>query len=374
MSIIGSVNPYSAYSNYHQTTSTAGRHNNTFPSSRSGNATSTGSASAATTVTLSASARAVLASKSFSEVTEDARTTLTALLEQADSASPYSDGKLVIDLSGFDRRSLFAIANNETGIFSSDEMRAASDELTARFDSAMAGPLAVYKVTGNISQLYEAALTHLDSASPEEQSTIAWTVAHDAVEEVLAQLNVSSNRWPSVAGDPVVAYLGRIEAGTAGGQCDFATVAANARTALDVQAAETGDTRPSRRAHTDLSSFSGRALSAIALNEGDQFSSAEVIAAKKELTGRACEALVNCVANARSAASPTALAENIISAYGSLSSEERQAIGWNEGFYQTALANYQSAAYFSNLMEAGNTGFTGLTGSGVLGLFGASTN
>src|SRR6202051_3060289 len=75
---------------------------------------------AATNLTLSDAAKAQLANastaKSFAAVTADARSALDGLYAAAKVKGPIgSDGTATVDLSSFDRRSLFAIVTNNGG-------------------------------------------------------------------------------------------------------------------------------------------------------------------------------------------------------------------------------------------------------------------
>src|SRR6201987_2176369 len=131
---------------------------------------------AATNLTLSAAARAQLASattlKDFTTVTSDARSALDGLYTAANVKGPISDeGATTIDLSSFDRRSLFAIATNNGGKFSPDEQKVASTELANRYNDALAPAAATSKLTGDFSSVYKAALDYLDGASGEEKAT-----------------------------------------------------------------------------------------------------------------------------------------------------------------------------------------------------------
>ena len=367
MSAVSATNAYSPYTKYTYSSRTS----TGTGSGTANNAKSTAESSSATNVTLSPSAKAALAAKSFAEVIAETRATLLEMLDAADTDSPYNkDGELAIDLSGFDRRELYAIASNTDGTFTDDEITVAAEELAARFDKAMAGPAAVYNVTGNITRLYNEALEYLEGASPEEQKSPKWIEKHNAVSQVLSELKASPTTWPEVENDPVIDYLARVTAGTANTERDFATVASDARAALDQQIADAEAQGESllfskhrkNGIRADFSDFSARALSAITLNEGDQFSAEEIRAAKDELSNRSRQVLLSCISEANKSSDPTALAQNIISAYGTLSSEERLAVGWGEDFYAAALANYKSASYLTNMLNSASTN-SGTSGS-----------
>lgn len=338
-------------------------------------ANTTSSTDSATTITLSESARAAMASQTDESVMDGAREALDELMAGKDVSSPYAaTGKLAIDLSGLDRRSLFAIASNGGGRFSADEQRAASGELSARFDAAMSGPAAVARVTGDMDGLYSAARRYLDSASDEERASAAWRTASAALDEARAELADNPSRAPQVAGDPVADYLARVETGDTAGPRDFADVADDARAALDKQIADAeasgkdlifaGHGR--NGVPVDFSQFASRTLSSIALNEGDQFSAEEQRAASSEMKTRAGQALLSCMKQASGSGDPTMLAQNIISAYASISAEERSAAGWGEDLYETALVNYRSAAQIASMF--GDGGATGILGGRSLSL------
>src|SRR4051794_12049934 len=79
------------------------------------NAKASGSSNASSVnVTLSAEAQAALAaqtdSRTIDAVIANARTALDKMLSDAKATSALQDGKATIDMSGLDRRSLYAVA------------------------------------------------------------------------------------------------------------------------------------------------------------------------------------------------------------------------------------------------------------------------
>src|SRR3569623_1033600 len=81
---------------------------------------------AATNLTLSDAARARLAdtaaSQDFSTVTTPARSALDNLYAAVNVSGPLEySGNATVDLTSLDRRSLFAIATNNAGMFTTDE-------------------------------------------------------------------------------------------------------------------------------------------------------------------------------------------------------------------------------------------------------------
>lgn len=378
MTSISATSAYSAYTSTSYSSASKSASGSNSGSTATGTAQSSYSSSA-TLLTLSASAQAALKGKSVEDVIAAAREAMTGLLTDVGSESPYKDGKLAIDMSGFDRRSLFAMAELGDGAFTDAEITAASQELAARFDKAMAGPMAVFEVTGNIQKLYAAALTYLEGASDEEKATDTWIAQHSAVQQALTQISENNTAWPEVENDPVVDYIRRTETGDIAEEQAFSTVASNARRALDQQIADAKaqgkelvfSSYRKSGIQADFSEFSSRALSAISLNEGDAFSDAEIHAAQQELDSRARKVLLSCFEDANSSSDPTALSLNVISAFNSLSSEERSAVGWNDTFFQAAVTNYQSASVLAGMLTSSGGGSVT---SGLLGGSGSSSS
>lgn len=320
--------------------------------------TTTTSQSNATNITLSDAAKATLSQKDSSTIIAEVRAALSKLMTDAGVTSPAG-----LDLSSLDRRGLFAISANGDGTFTQAEKEAAQQELSARFDAALTGPLAVARVTGDMSDLYKAAVDHMDAAGSEERATPTWAKIKAALIEAQKQLLASPDAMPEVDGDPVSDFIARTNAGEAGQLRDFGDVAKDARAALDKQIAAAKDAgttlvfRAGRRGQlADLTQFSGRSLAAIALNQGAAFSDDEVSAAKAEMKSRSGAALLAGFKNASGGSDPTAFAKNIIAAYASMSSEERTAAGWSEQFYSAALSNYQSANTLAQMLSGSSSG------------------
>ena len=371
MTTITSATQYSAYrylATATTTSSTAGS------SSGAGDNNSSSSGNSATSITLSSAALSAMGVKDYATVIAETRTALTKLLDDAEATSPLKDGKLAIDLSGLDRRALFAIASNAGGQFTDDERSAAAIELSNRFDAALTGPAAVARVTGDGATLYKAALDFLDGASDEEKATDVWKTRKAATLEAQKQLAADPATLPDVANDPVADYLRRSETGKTGELRDFGDVATDVRAALDKQAADAKAAGKElvfskfrkNGQQVDFSQFDSRSLSAIVLNKDDKFSVEEVNAAKSEIRTRSGQALLASFKSASSSGDPTAFALNLISAYSSLSAEERTAVGWTQSFYDNALANYQSSAKIAEMFASStqsdsvSSGFSGL--------------
>jgi hypothetical protein len=232
----------------------------------------------------------------------------------------------------------------------------------------MAGPAGVAQVTGNFTALYKAAATYLDSLGPEEKAGADWIAGRAAITEGLKQLQTAPKTMPDTSDeDPVQLYLALTNAGGAQQQ-DIADVAAGARKALDALYADaikagkapTFNEQTIAGTYIDLSGLPSRTLSAIALNTGDKFSTAEVAEAKAALRTKSGAALLAGFQNAAKSSDPTAFSQNIISIFSSMSAEERQAAGWSDQFYQAAVQSYESTSKLTQMFaEAGgdSTGF-----------------
>ncbi|HEY4202834.1 MAG TPA: hypothetical protein VGM83_19965 [Devosiaceae bacterium] len=367
-----SISAANQYVPYQALNSTAAR---TTPAASSDTTTDKKTDTSGDTVEISDAAKqAAAGKKDFSEITDQARALLDKLLKKADVTSPLDDdGKLSIDLSKLNRRELYAVASNSNDGFTDDEQDAAKQEMQNRFDAALAGPLAVARVTGDVTGLYKAAQSYLADASKEEKQSTDWKDMKAAVDEALQDTIDDPDNLPDVDGDPVADYITRSNDGQTGDIRDFGSVATDARMALDAQY---DDAKANHKElvfnsgrkigqMVDFSDFDSRSLSAIALNEGNQFNSQEVFAAKEEMRTRSNNALLASFNAAGS--DPTAFATNIISAYGSMSPEERTAAGWSDDFYSTVLQNYQSTSKIVSMFSNGNDNASG-GGTGVMSL------
>lgn len=321
---------------------------------------------AATNLTLSDAARAQLAnastSKDFTTVTSAARTALDGLYAAAKVNGPIgADGKTTIDLSSFDRRSLFAIATNNGGKFTPDEQKAASTDLGNRFNDALAPAAATSKLTGDFSSIYKAALDYLDGASGEEKATATWSAQRAAVlKGVQATQQNPTTAPPAISNDPVAAYLAQSPDGGTTATQDISTVAKKVRALLDAQAkVATAAGKelvfdPGRKTgqQADLSSIDNRSLAAISLNQNDLFSKQESFAAKQALDSRNRASILDALKQSQSSGDPTKLSLGILNTYSSMSAEERNAVNWTPAFRDNAVANYKSASQILSMLRS----------------------
>jgi len=343
---------YGAYYSAAVTSQTAAKYSTA--SQTTTNSGTSGGNDSATTIELSDEAKAVLAAKDFTTITSDMRKTLDDLLEKTGLTSPYDEGVLAIDLTEIDRRSLYAAASNSEDKFSEDEQKAAKGELARRFDAALAGPAAVARVTGDLTDVYAAGASYMDAASAEEKGSETWIAQRAALTKAQAAVKTEPGQLPNVTGDPVAGKILQVNTGAENTTRPLSSLAQDVRVALDQQIAA-ADAAGKSSYKLDFKSFNSRSLASVVLNDGNQFSSSEVSAAKAEMRGRSSATLTACATEAGKSGDPTALAKNIISAFASLSVEERQAAGWSDALYQTALSNYESSAKLAQMFGSGGS-------------------
>ena len=326
----------------------------------------------ATNITLSDAAKAALASqsaqtvtKTFAAVTADARAALDALYTAAKVTSPVDkDGNATIDLSSLDERSVYAIASNSQNKFTVDEQSLAVQAMQDRFDAAIKPKLAASDLTGNYSGVYKAAMDYFDAMSPEEKANAGWAAQRTALAQGYAQTLQKPSVLPSNIPNDLVADLSarQQQSPDASTLKDFTDVASAVRSSLDAQALDA--TRkgtelvldPSRKGgqKVDWSSLDNRSLSAVALNQGSQFSPDETRFAKKELDSRTRASMLQALQS--SGSDPRALSYSILSQYSGMSAEERQASNWTDSFRDSAVANYKSASNLVSMLAQMNAG------------------
>jgi hypothetical protein len=339
-------------------------------------------ASSATNITLSQAAMSAAAGapKDFSTVIEDARAEITRLLLAASATSAYKDDKPTIDLSGLDRREVFAAASHAGGNFTADEQKLATAEFQRRFDSAVAGPTGVARVTGNFNGLYQAAADYYDAMSNEEKASPGWKEQRAAIETGLKETAADSTQSrKDIPNDPIANYLQRLTDGTAAAPRDFSDVAKDVRAVLDAQyaaAKASGTTlvfdtsRAQNGQKVDFSMLDNRALSAVTLNQDDTFSTAEIRAAKNELNSRNGASLLASFKLDNRDTDLTAFSQSIISQYSAMSAEERTAAGWTPALYESAVANYQSSSKLASLLADLGSALPGAGSNASSGLLG----
>jgi hypothetical protein len=327
------------------TTATATATNTTTTSSQADTAAAKTSASSVN-VTLSAQAQAALAAQTDTRTTDAvvaaARASLDKLLSAAKATSALKDGKATIDVSGLDRRSLYAVASNKGGGFSIEEQVVATLQMKATRDASLSASASAMRVTGDYAGLYKAALANLEAAGPEEKGMAQWTKDKAALTEGLKQATASPGVQPTdIDGDPVAAYLKETGGVVASPRTrDINAVATDVRSVLDKQyASATGEgmaTTPDDGT-IDFSKFDDRSLAAVALNKGGQFSEHEIAQAAAEVKTRNRDSISSAYKSTQGSDS-SAFGKSLITQYTAMSDEERQAAGWTPALYDKMVA------------------------------------
>jgi hypothetical protein len=343
--------------------------------SASGSGSGTSGYSAATLVTLSTAAQAQLTAQqnaSTDTVATNARAALDALYKAAKVTGPIVDGKTSVDLKSLDRRELYAVATNIGGKFSTDEQAIAQKELQARFDAVLEPQCAVARLTDDWSNVYKAALDYVDGAGAEEKASASYAATLAALQKGEKAALAQPDSVPSSSGDPVADFLKRAgdDGKTDGNERAFSDVATDVRRALDLQKQAAADNgldftfRTGRRAAqtVDWSGFDNRALSAIVLNQGQQFSAEEVSAAKGELDQRTRTKLLAAIQQAGSSSDPRAFSLGLLSSYQSMSAEERQAAHFSTDLRDQAVASYRETTSLISMLQQSSGGETSYFG------------
>jgi len=115
---------------------------------------------------------------------------------------------------------------------------------------------------------------------------------------------------------------------------DFTDLANEIRSSLDtLYAAEKAAGKPQS---ANFANLSGRALSAVVLNQGKQFTPAEQRQAKAALDQQTRAAFKAAVQGGMSMSSLSSYSQSLVTQYDAMSPEERQARGWTESFRDNA--------------------------------------
>lgn len=121
--------------------------------------------------------------------------------------------------------------------------------------------------------------------------------------------------------------------------------------------------------YIDVSGFSSRALSSIVLDGENQFTPEETRAARTVLQARSGATLIAGFQDANKSGDPTAFSRNIITAFSSLSAEERQAVGWSDQLYKAAMESYVTTSKLMDMFSqtTGNASGGGMNLATLLG-------
>ncbi len=322
-------------------------------------------------ITLSAEAQAALAAQTDNRTTDavvaDARSALDKLLAGAKATSALKDGKATIDVSGLDRRTLYAIASNHGGKFSIEEQVVASLQMKATRDASLSASASAMRVTGDYVGLYKAALANLEAAGPEEKASGQWAKDKAALTEGLKQAQAKPGVQPTgIEDDPVAAYLKDVGGVVASPRTrDINAVASDVRTVLDKQyaaATEEGAATSPDEGTIDFSKFDDRSLAAVALNKGGQFSEHEIAQAAAEVKARNRDSVSSTYKSTQGQDS-SAFGKSLLTQYAAMSDEERQAAGWTPALYDKMVEMQNLSDKLASLFNPDgsvNTGGTSL--------------
>jgi hypothetical protein len=115
---------------------------------------------------------------------------------------------------------------------------------------------------------------------------------------------------------------------------DFTDLANEIRSSLDtLYAAEKAAGKPQT---ANFSQLSGRALSAVVLDKGNQFTPAEQRAAKTALDQQTKNDFASAISGGMSMSSLSSYSQSLVTQYDAMSPEERQARGWTQQFRDNA--------------------------------------
>lgn len=329
-----------------------------------------------TNVTLSDAAKSYLASMQDTPaattdttpatLAANARKWFDAQYKSLGISSAMLDGQVAVDFSSQSRATLSAIASNASGLFTSDESKAAASEMQARFNSAMASHVVIARHTGDYASLYQAASDYLNQARDGEKATAAWKAQNLAVATGLSAARSSFGKAPSTGdtNDPIAALLAAPVSGVTklGSDATTSQVATNARAMLDDQigkAKDKGATLSFYSSQTsgqkvDFTNFDNRTLATIVLNPDQSFSSDEIYAAKQELNQRTRTAMYNTLFPSSSSGTDSSStgALGLMQTYNNMSAEEKTVLGVTDTTTNRVLASYKTQQSVQNTLAS----------------------
>jgi hypothetical protein len=133
---------------------------------------------------------------------------------------------------------------------------------------------------------------------------------------------------------------------------NFTDLANEIRSSLDtLHAAEKAAGKPQA---ANFSQLSGRALSAVVLNQGNQFTPAEQRAAKTVLDQQTKNDFASATSSGMSMSSLSSYSQSLVAQYDAMSAEERQARGWTSQFRDNAakVVSEGSLSLFSQVASS----------------------
>jgi hypothetical protein len=312
----------------------------------------------ATSVTLSDEAKAYLSASGNAEASPvtlaaNARQWFDQQYATLGISSAVLDGEIALDLTGQDRATLSAVASNAQGLFSQDEIDAATKTLQVRFDDAVAPYVVIARHTGDYAAPYDAAMSYLNNAGADERATPAWKNQYQAVLEGLAAAKRSFGKAPDTGNpdDPVRALLDRTSsAGSQSAATNSADVASQARSMLDAQANAARDNGMdltfdrSRKSgqQVDYTDFNNRSLATIVQNQSGDFSAEETRSAKAELDQRNRASILSALNGSQTGGDARSSSLALLKQYAGMSDEEKSVMGYTDAYANRITQNYRT--------------------------------
>ena len=325
----------------------------------------------ATSVTLSDEAKAYLAANADTVVSPatlaaNARQFFDLQYATLGISSAVLDGQIALDLTTQDRATLSVVASNAQGLFSEDEVDAATKTLQVRFDDAVSPYVVIARHTGDYAAPYDAALSYLNKAGADEQATPAWKNEYHAVLEGLAAAKSAFGKAPDTGNpnDPVRALLGRTSSsGSPSGPTDSAGITSQARAMLDAQANAardngtelTFDRSRSSGQQVDYTDFDNRSLASIALNQSGGFSAQETRSAKAELDQRNRASILEALNGSQSGGNTSNASLALLKQIGGMSDEEKSVMGYTDAFVDRIAQNYRTLTSLQGAVGSNST-------------------
>jgi hypothetical protein len=346
---------------------------------KAANADTSARDSNATSVTLSDEAKAYLeasgnAEPSLATIAANARQFFDQQYAALGTSSAVMDGEIALDLTGQDRATLSAVASNAQGLFSQDEIDAATKTLQVRFDDAVAPFVVIARHTGDYAAPYDAALSYLNNAGADERATPAWKDQYQAVLEGSAAARSAFGKAPDTGNpdDPVRSLLDRTS--SAGSQptaaMSAADLASRARSMLDSQAnaaRDNGTELTFDRSRTsgqqvNYTDFDNRSLATIVQNQSGEFSAEETRSAKTELDQRNRASILATLNGSQSGGDPRSASLALLKQYAGMSDEEKSVMGYTDAFANRIAQNYRTLTTLQGAAGSNSTTM-GLLGS-----------
>lgn len=167
------------------------------------------------------------------------------------------------------------------------------------------------------SATYSAALAKIEAQNSGATSTASPTT--DASNDTGVSISDSAQAASSEADD---------------NQMSFSDLADTVRSSLDtLYAAEKAAGKPQT---ANFANLSGRALSAVVLNQGNQFTPDEQRQAKAALDNQTRQDFAKAIQGGMNMSSLSSYSQSLVTQYNAMSPEERQARGWTQSFRDNA--------------------------------------